>query len=291
MKSLKSTLVGGLTFAGIAFAAIGAVPNIAAAAGCVGACGTDVANGDVTLPPGFSSYQFVTTNGGTTGGGNLPSVFGSPGVDSTNGSTFTTASFTTTPGELVDFQFNYITSDGSGFPDYAWAGLMSTTGGTNYLIFSAQTQPTGDTVPGSTLPALAPGASLTPPASPITPGSGTSCSPLGSGCNTPPGGPVWAELGGSSSGDCFAVGCGLTGWIESQFNGEAAGTYVLEFGVSNTNDTIFDSGLAFAGVEAGGNPVGTPEPSTWALMLVGLAGLGLVGRRRLQKDRTASASV
>ena len=137
------------------------------------------------------------------------------------------------------------------------------------------------------MPALAPGASLTPPTSPITPGSGTQC---GNSCNDPAGGPVWAELGGSS-GNCWAVGCGLTGWIESEFTGEAAGAYTLEFGVSNSNDTLYDSGLAFAGVEVGGNPVPTPEPSTWALMLVGLAGLGFLGHRRSRKDRTAPAIV
>jgi hypothetical protein len=278
MRSLTSRLLGGLTFAGIVVAAIGVAPNIAAATSCIGTCGTDVANGDVALPPAFTSYQYVTTTGGTTGGGDLPTVFGSPGVDSTNGSTYTTSTFSTTPGELINFEFNYVTSDGSGFPDYAWAALISTGGGANYLIFSAQTQPTGNTVPGSTLPALAPGASLTPPTSPITAGSGTD------------GGPVWSELG-SWTGSCYAAGCGLTGWIESEFTGEAAGNYVLEFGVSNTNDALYDSGLAFAGVEAGGNPIGTPEPSTWALMLTGLAGLGLVGRLKSRRGRTAPAIV
>jgi hypothetical protein len=278
MRSLKSRLLGGLTFAGVVVAATGMASNIAAATSCIGTCGTDVANGDVTLPPGFNSYQYVTTTGGPSDGGDLPAVFGSPGVDSTNGSTYTTSAFSTIPGELVNFEFNYVTSDGSGYPDYAWAALISTDGGTNYLIFSAQTQPTGNTVPGSTLPALAPGASLTPPTSPITSGSGAT------------GGPVWAELG-TWSGACYAAGCGLTGWIESEFTGEAAGNYVLEFGVSNTNDQLYDSGLAFAGVEAGGNPVGTPEPSTWALMLVGLAGLGFLGHRRSRKDRTAPAIV
>jgi hypothetical protein len=244
-------------------------------ASCVGTCGTDVANGDVTLPPGFSSYQYVSTAGGPSGGGNLPAAFGSPGVNSTNGSTYTTSPFTTTPTELINFQFNYVTSDGSGYPDYGWAALMSTTGGPNYLIFSAQTQPTGNTVPGFTMPPLAPGASLTPPTSPIEPGSGTSC---GESCNNPAGGPVWAELGGSS-GACWAVGCGLTGWIESEFNGEDAGSYVLEFGVSNANDEEYDTGLAFAGVEVGGHPV-VPEPSGIALMGTAMFGLAVVVRSR-----------
>jgi hypothetical protein len=275
---MKANFLASMTVMGFLFGMTAVVGQ--ADAGCTGVCGTDTANGDVTLPPGFAAYQYVTTNGGPDAGGDLPAVFGSPGVTSTNGSTFTTAAFTTTAGELIDFDFNYVTSDGSGYPDYAWAALISTDGGQNYLVFSAQTQPTGNTVPGSTMPPLAGGTSLTPSTSPIMPGSGTDCS--SGGCNTPAGGPVWNELGGSS-GQCWATGCGLTGWIESGFTGEAADTYVLEFGVSNANDNEFDSGLAFAGVEAGGTPITVPEPSTWAMMLLGFAGLGFAGYRQRQK--------
>jgi hypothetical protein len=247
---------------------------------CTGTCGTDTANGNVTNPPGFSSYTYVTTTGGPVGGGTLPTVFGSPGVNSTNGSTYTTSAFSVSAGELINFEFNYITSDGSGYADYSWAALISTDGGTNYLIFSAQTQPTGNTVPGATLPPLASGVTLVPPTSPIEPGSGTLC---GSGaCKTPAGGPVWNEIG-SWSGDCWAVGCGLTGWIESEFTGEAAGNYELEFGVSNANDQNYDSGLAFAGVEVGGVPLPTPDPSELLLMLIGLGSLWLMMATRKAK--------
>ena len=244
-------------------------PVAAHASTCVGTCGTGTANGDVTLPPGFSSYNYVTTAGGPAGGGNLPSLFGPAGVTSTNGSTFTTDAFTATAGEMINFNFNYVTSDGSSsFPDYAWAGLLSTDGGSNYLIFSAQTQPTGNTVPGETLPALAPGTALVPTTSAIMAGSGSD------------GGPVWAALA-EDSGSCYDPGCGLTGWIESQFTGEAAGSYTLEFGVSNATDTAYESGLAFAGVEVGGQPVSSvPEASSLALFGAGLAALLLVFKRR-----------
>lgn len=259
---------GWKTYAIVFLAAITA--GIGRADTCLGSCGSDTANGNVPNPPGFSSYFYVTTTGAPTGGGTLPSIFGPSGVNSTNGSTYTTSPFTTTAGELINFDFNYITSDGSGFPDYGWAALVSTTGGTDYLIFSAQTQPTGNTVPGLTMPPLAAGTSLVPPTSPIMLGTGG-------------GGPVWNNIG-TYSGQCYAAGCGLTGWIQSNFNGEAAGSYVLEFGVSNANDTAYDSALAFAGVEAGGVTVtNTPEPSSFGFLAAGIGALALAARLKRRK--------
>jgi hypothetical protein len=180
-----------------------------------------------------------------------------------------------TANSLLQFSFDYITSDGSGFPDYAWAALENISGDAEELIFSAQTTPTGNTVPGGGLPLLAPGVTLIPAATPIKAGSGTQC---GTSCNSPAGGPVWDAIG-TWSGNCYAVGCGTTGWIQEQLTIVTAGTYQLAFGVSNANDGNYDSALAYAGVEVNGVPIsGAPEPNSSTLMLLGTV-LGLLGHR------------
>ena len=71
---------------------------------------------------------------------------------------------------------------------------------------------------------------------------------------------------------------------------------------------FFPIGVAFAGtaksIEFGGvanyvvfddvtfgstTPGGTPEPSTWAMMMLGLAGLGVIGRRRAKSSVALAA--
>ncbi len=93
-----------------------AVGRPAAASVCVGNCGTDTADGVVTLSPsGNSSYQYVSTNGGVAG---EPVKF--------------QASVARTDRNLVrrrfwrqrirplQFYFNYITSDGAQYADYGF---------------------------------------------------------------------------------------------------------------------------------------------------------------------------
>ena len=140
-------------------------------------------------------------------------------------------------------------------------------------MFTARTSVSGNTSPGFGLPTN--NATLTPAATPIVPG-----------------GPTWSKLG-SDSGKCFDAGCGSTGWIQSNYTIADAGSYILTFGVTNFLDQIYDSGLAFDGFTVSGRPIGqigpsteqtvapaVPEPSTWAMMIVGFIGLGLLMNRR-----------
>jgi hypothetical protein len=247
--------------------AIGLSAGAAPAQVCVGNCGTMGANGVVSAPPGSSDYRYVTTNGGVTG----VALTGVGGIGSaTNGSTFTTSLFSAASGDELEFYFDYVTSDGAGYADYAWARLLNADMSEAALLFTARTKTSGSIVPGQDMPA--PDATLSPSSVEIQ--SGTTWSPLG-----------------SYSGQCWATGCGNTGWVFSQYTIGMAGNYFLQFGVTNWNDTRYDSGLAFAGTTVGGvvidpTPGGNvaPEPVSMVLLGTGLAGVGVVARRRRRRE-------
>lgn len=228
----------------------------------IGSAGTNTAaDGDVTLAPGFSSYQWVSTNGGVTGAGRLQTPTG----QETDGSFAQTSAFTVAAGDTLNFYFNYITTDGAQYTEYAWAGLFSGAGAGTFdsYLFTARTTTSGNTVPGFGLPGLGAGVTLTPSSTAIIPG-----------------GPAFSPLGGNS-GSCYSTGCGYTGWIQMNYTFTAAGTYSLGFGVTNALDTAFDSAFAVAGVAINDVPIDqVPEPITLALFGIGLAGVGVARRRR-----------
>jgi hypothetical protein len=200
---------------------------------CAGNCGTDGADGVVTLSPaGNAAYEWVSTSGGTLGVGALPT--GKLNGES-DGSTLATPVFSATAGTALNFYFNYVTADGAEFTDYAWAELFTSAGTPVALLFTARTEQSGSIVPGTGLPA--PLATLTPASIPIN-GGGTK----------------WAPLG-QSSGFCFATGCGYTGWVQANYVISTAGNYYLKVGVVNWLDQSYDSGLAVDGVTIGGAPI------------------------------------
>jgi hypothetical protein len=226
-----------------------------AMAQCVGNCGTGAPNGVVTASPAGAGYNYVSTDGGVAGGASL----GLGGE--TTGSRFTTGSFSANAGAELTFYFNYVTSDGADFADYAYVQLLGASSPTT--LFTARTTTSGNTVPGFGLPGLAPGVVLQPASTAIIPG-----------------GPLWDKLG-DSSGDCFATGCGYTGWIKMTYTILDPGNYSLRFGVTNWADNAFDSGLAWNGAFVDGKAIGgIPEASSWAMLIAGFGLVGAASRRR-----------
>jgi hypothetical protein len=273
MRKRSMLIAGGAVLLTLSFSVISTNEAYAI---CFGNCGTaSGADGVVTAPPSGGTYGWISTLGGLGGFGQIS------GVGGTNGSS-QSITFTTTGPATLTYHYNYVTSDGAGFADYAWSELLNVTNTHVAWLFTARTTPSGDTVPGQDMPAV--DATLTPGNAPINPGA-----------------PIWSPLGGDgsspdgfnnrSSGACWATGCGYTGWIKSEFDIASAGTYTILFGVTNWDDQDFDSGLAFGGITVGDVdipiPGQVPIPAALPLFASGLAGLGWLARRRKKSQAAA----
>lgn len=224
---------------------------------CTGSCGSSGANGVVPLAPGGgTAYGWISTYGsnaqvGLAGVGN--------GGEEANGTTLRSISFDASAGMALDFRFNYVSTDGAGFADYAWARLLDQDNNQVAMLFTARTNEDGDAVPGFELPATQ--ATLTP--FPVAMNGGAT---------------QWAPLGPDSD-ECYDTGCGATGWVRALYTIASGGVYRLEFGVTNWEDRDFDSGLAIDALTVGGAPLPIPEPGQYAMLLAGLAILGTLKRR------------
>lgn len=260
---------------GHAQAADVAPPGLLSSWVCVGQCGASAADGDIVLSPlANPAYGYVSTSGSTVYGAS-PLVLGdnSRGIE-TNGSVITSAPFSAAAGDLLDVQFNYVSTDGKGFDDYAWARLLDATSGNLVAwLFTARSSnsATGNIVPGDvvTRKEFEPRDVIVNYDS-FSYTSKTVDDPVD-----------WSLLGGSN-GTCWkdnAAGCGYTGWLQSRHSFVAAGSYRLEIGVVNWGDEAYDSGLAFDLLGLAAAPV--PEPAAWQLY----AAAGLLGCLRLRRRR------
>jgi hypothetical protein len=245
---------------------------------CVGHCGASAADGDIARSPlDNPAHGYVTTSGSTAYGAS-PLVLDSNSRGSeTNASVITSAAFHATRGDAIDVHFNYISTDGKGFDDYAWARLVAAGDGQLVAwLFTARSSnsATGNIVPGDVLRRD----EFDPRAVIVNYDSFDFTSKTVDD-------PVNWSLLGTSNGTCWrdnAAGCGYTGWLQSHHGFAAAGDYRLEVGVVNWGDEAYDSGLAFdlAGLTAA--PV--PEPAAWQL----LAAAGLLGCLRLLRGNCPS---
>lgn len=249
---------------------------------CTGNCGSSVPVGDITASPtGSAKYGYVSTAGSPATGVSPLSLSDNKVGAETNGSKIVSGSFSAAQNDTLKLYFNYASTDGNGYDDYAWARLLDADNNNALAswVFTARSTNSGSNniVPGDVLPSNEFDARSVI----------TNYRDYEFTAKTID----WAPLG-LSNNICWesdAKGCGFTGWLQSSVTFEKAGHYRLEVGVVNWGDTLFDSGLAFdyAGLaDSRISPV--PEPQTYLMMLAGLLILGISARNRLQPVRDAS---
>lgn len=227
----------------------------------------------------------------------VPTVNDFGSYNQTNGSMAQSSVFTVNQNDRLVLHFNYVSTDGRDYEDYAWARLVNAgTHKTAAWLFTARSgnapdgDGTSDYIQGHVLSdqvgfgdldSKDPDRQLAVTL-PVVPGIN--------------GNTQWAPLG-PSAGQCWDEGtsCGYTGWVESSFLASdkafASGSYYLQIGVANWGDTALQSAVAFdfSGLSQANfvNPTQVfdaaapvPEPEGWAMLLVGLGVMGFLARRR-----------
>ncbi len=281
IKTLSLAFAASAMFSSSAvFAADAALPGDLASWTVVGNGGSMGPNGDIGASPWANAqYGYVTTSESTVYGVSpLALDPGGKGVGSeTNGSKITSGSFSALAGQTLSMAFNFVSTDGKGYDDYAWARVVNAADNSHAAwLFTAQStnSSTKGIVPGKVVDKTAfdPDEVITNYGD-FSFHSKTALDPVN-----------WSALGGSN-GACWednAEGCGFTGWLNSSITLAAAGNYRVEVGVVNWGDEAYDTGLAFdfRGLTSTHNVTAVPEPETYALMLAGLGLVSVFARRR-----------
>jgi hypothetical protein len=277
------------------------------ATGNAGMIGGDAVVG--ASPLNNTQFGYVSTAGGVDGTSPLvlddtAGRFGAK-LNQANGTKIVSDTFAAASGQNLTLYFDYVTSDGHGYQDYAWARLVNAGSNTTAAwLLTARSNNTGNgnTVPGGVLASQVDKKLQNTLDATINDGSTVGVN-LGPSPDT-----QWAPLGATSWDTCFktSTSCGSTGWVKSDYAVQADGSYYLEFGVTNWGDNTFDSALAFdfTGLHAGSinaskvlpqvfeTPnsaiaASVPEPQTYAMLLAGLGLMGTVARRRKSKSEAA----
>ncbi|MCL2310693.1 MAG: hypothetical protein FWC42_10605, partial [Proteobacteria bacterium] len=91
-------------------------------------CGTLGADGVVSLPATELPYGWVSSRSGVVASIVIPDSIKSYALSATNASRIDSPVFHANAGDVLSFNFNYVTSDGGIYTDFAWARLLDMDG-------------------------------------------------------------------------------------------------------------------------------------------------------------------